>query len=879
MQGKRRIALVCFMAAFTLAVFAAFLPANGAVGALAESEYSTDLVQTEATVTKVGVYQNYPYFWFQIPESDYANAGSSYSIKNNLEAWQEGFTQTKYIHVLAQFADTLFSKIEMDGKLISERITSFDGKDPYFNLWNQVTPSFSFNAISQPQSSVIVYAGATFPSHAYVADIVAGGTGEGKPVYVIKENAYFLKISDAWTPVTEAEFYNVAVGGISTVTKDGASYLTVTPSGANFGSGETDLSAYAEKLNALNTLDYIKVGDTKLSETAELSGKKLSDLAPCYNAGGSTGFSFKVNVDTAKTVTVLEGCQIPTLKYLNGEASFVYTANKEITFVYNTIDNVWAEYIPDQDITANFISAHYEDWSDGVKICFDTNYRLADVGNGSFLVDSTKYKVFLDYITVNGKSINEINTENSGNTYSYTTFPGSMGGRYATAAYILLTNHGTDGNRFNIYLHKDYYATLDSVTVGVSEDFLYFDGVSNHTVTKAVEFRDVYGSFISTDLIKGYAEITASVNTASSLIREDGSASIRVDLTEVDFTNIGYGLNEQDAEAVFANVKINGVSAKDINDKTDTSAYDWSVCPPFNYGAAYQKPVNVYFTNGFMNVRIHPAYVAGVIGDQAIEITVESGVEVFDTDDGYCYKIAQTVSGTAIPARYVVTFVDGQTTVGSIKLLAGQTINYGKYLAEKDHYTFLGWVEEDGTAASTAMPEENYTVYSAFEAVKYSVTFVNDGVQVGEAQYYTVENASVTAPELPAAPEHYTLAWEEYDLDFTNVTVNAVKTAIEYTVTFTDGETVVATETYTVDDPYVTLPEVPAKEGYKAGWENVSLDGGDKTVNAVYELIEQPSREVITVGGGCGSVASGAAVIGLGLLAVASIILKAKAKN
>ncbi len=59
----------------------------------------------------------------------------------------------------------------------------------------------------------------------------------------------------------------------------------------------------------------------------------------------------------------------------------------------------------------------------------------------------------------------------------------------------------------------------------------------------------------------------------------------------------------------------------------------------------------------------------------------------------------------------------------------------------------------------------------------------------------------------------------------------------EYNITFVaDGETV-STAKYIDDTAEITVPEVPAKNGYNGTWETYELNGGDKTVNAVYEAI------------------------------------------
>lgn len=115
---------------------------------------------------------------------------------------------------------------------------------------------------------------------------------------------------------------------------------------------------------------------------------------------------------------------------------------------------------------------------------------------------------------------------------------------------------------------------------------------------------------------------------------------------------------------------------------------------------------------------------------------------------------------------------------------------------------------------------------------EYTVTFVADGQTVG-TQKYTVENKNITEPQVPAK-EGYTGMWEDYTLTTGDVTVNAVYAANQYTVTFKADDVVVDTCTYTVEEKNVTVPQVPAKTGYTGAWEEYSLTTGNVTVNAVY---------------------------------------------
>lgn len=157
---------------------------------------------------------------------------------------------------------------------------------------------------------------------------------------------------------------------------------------------------------------------------------------------------------------------------------------------------------------------------------------------------------------------------------------------------------------------------------------------------------------------------------------------------------------------------------------------------------------------------------------------------------------------------YILTAVaDGKTE--TVSLLYGKEINIAT--PSKEDYDFIGWTPE----LPSAMPAENVTVTAVFEPTEYSVSFIAENKTVA-TEKYTVENRIITEPEVPAKAGH-TGVWEKYELNSGNVTVNAVYTPKEYSVTWiVDG--VETTEALIYGDE-IKAPDAPVKTGYTfAGW-------------------------------------------------------------
>ena len=224
-------------------------------------------------------------------------------------------------------------------------------------------------------------------------------------------------------------------------------------------------------------------------------------------------------------------------------------------------------------------------------------------------------------------------------------------------------------------------------------------------------------------------------------------------------------------------IYVNGMSLWDINTTVDDSSYVYVTGDMPNTTAEqdgykiYSNPTFIYAEKGGHTLRVHVH--KDYIGDaNEIVVKVARGYK----NDGAAIAVGEDVTATVWKKPINVT-IDGVAQEGLV---------YGDKVAKPEDPT----KEEAG----------------------YTYTFVNWYV-VGTDNVYDFE----AALEADVAIES-----------------RFTKEAIEYTVTFVaDGETV-AEETYTVEDKEITVPEVPAKEGYIGSWEAYELTTGDVTVNAVY---------------------------------------------
>lgn len=192
-----------------------------------------------------------------------------------------------------------------------------------------------------------------------------------------------------------------------------------------------------------------------------------------------------------------------------------------------------------------------------------------------------------------------------------------------------------------------------------------------------------------------------------------------------------------------------------------------------------------------------------------------------------------------------VTFLIDGELFASIKCEKGDPIASVKDI--KTGYEFYGWYKDENFLTKwdfeKERAEEDLTLYGYRKPINYSVTFIAEG-QTVIVEHYTVENKSVTAPDVPEKP-HYFGKWESFEPNIGDITVNAVYTPIEYTVEFKADGKIVDTKNYTVENKDITPPIVPERNGYSGVWEQKEINYGNITINAVYTLINYTAEFIV----------------------------------
>ena len=186
------------------------------------------------------------------------------------------------------------------------------------------------------------------------------------------------------------------------------------------------------------------------------------------------------------------------------------------------------------------------------------------------------------------------------------------------------------------------------------------------------------------------------------------------------------------------------------------------------------------------------------------------------------------VNAIYTPIEYNATFMVDETVVDIVPYNVRDGLKKVPVVPIREHYA--------GRWEPYLLLGGDITINAIYAPIEYTVTFVSGG-NVVATESYDILHWEVNVPDVPPL-EHYTGEWEPYSLQGADITVTAIYTPIEYTITFLVNDEVVAELPYTVLDIDITIPDLPEMKHYIGEWEDYSLEGGDVIVNAIFRPIE-----------------------------------------
>ncbi len=249
------------------------------------------------------------------------------------------------------------------------------------------------------------------------------------------------------------------------------------------------------------------------------------------------------------------------------------------------------------------------------------------------VMDNANYMYIQDYITINGKTVREINASTDVSKYVFSTFPSSVADQYKVPVIVLAS-----GDQFDVKVHKDYVKALGNVDIIIEVK----KGLS---IANKKRISEVTAN-VNQKLVekKSIVDITKKVNISEWV--NTGTAG-ELQCTFIDFgknvlsNDIAYGaMDNANYMYIQDYITINGKKVSQINKETNTKKYVFSTFPS-TADAKYQVPVMLLVEDGKMTVKIHRTYLES-LKEETIEIAVLKGFEV--VNGSKTYQVTKKVS-------------------------------------------------------------------------------------------------------------------------------------------------------------------------------------------------------------------------------------------
>jgi hypothetical protein len=244
-------------------------------------------------------------------------------------------------------------------------------------------------------------------------------------------------------------------------------------------------------------------------------------------------------------------------------------------------------------------------------------------------------------------------------------------------------------------------------------------------------------------------------------------------------------------------------------------------------------------------------------------VTDEDGEIIETPNNGFMMPASDvTVTATYTVNNYTITYMDGNS------ILAQDTVAFGATITPianptKEGYTFTGW----NPALPTTMPANDLIVNAQWQINSYDITInqVTGGTITVSFAGETVTSYVSTTTDTSAIFETWIQLSETTDDGYTfgnfvvttadgtpietpnngfmmpasDVTVTATYTVNNYTITYMDGNSILAQDTFAFGATITPIAN-PTKEGYTfTGWDPAlptTMPANDVTVNAQWQI-------------------------------------------
>lgn len=477
-----------------------------------------------------------------------------------------------------------------------------------------------------------------------------------------------------------------------------------------------------------------------------------------------------------------------------------------------------------------------------------------------------KSEYYSDYIDPTGHTFTTVETEPTCESEGYTTHTCSGCGYEYVDSTVSALEHSyeiieqidaTCVSEGSISYECKNCGVSYSETLDVKEhDYTYSATVIEENCDE--QGYTIYNCECGETLIDDYVDATghdyAITEQSTVTCTEDGFTVYKCSICDDAYTETEYSQGHQFefVETVEAACLTSGYTLKvcstcgcehysDVIPPKDHTLGEWEALRDENGNLTGQREVNCLYCD-FVLTEENPSHSVSFIVDGEIYNSYECAYDDMLTipDDpikeGYTFVSWTPAIPESMPdmdmeftavfeaITYTATFMEGETVVGTDEFTVEDTELDLSVVEYREGYEY---VYDDYEIAAN-----DIVINGRYDVITYTATFVIDGETVS-AQQFTVEDMTIEEPEI-SHKDGYTYAWEEYEVQLADFTVNAIYTPIVYTATFMDGETVVGTDEFTVEDTILDYPETTVKEHYDWVWDDYEIIADNITVAGGY---------------------------------------------
>ena len=398
-------------------------------------------------------------------------------------------------------------------------------------------------------------------------------------------------------------------------------------------------------------------------------------------------------------------------------------------------------------------------------LTFNTAY-----GEWTWLMDNITY--LQDYILVNGRSVAEIQKEDSKDGINFAGSPIQGNANYDFLVMPQFVAAASE-SYVSVNINKDWAAangiTPTTIELSIKEGFAYqgADGKIYRTSN----------AFITPLPAAGQAAFdTSRINATFS---ENGIGIFEIGTENLDMSvlNCGWHLSQctgvgQVNEGLENYLFINGKSVAEYNAMDDTGWTYEGIAWPNDFHSAFHKPIVMNFADNKLQIFIHPELAKTL---NYVDFSISQELIYNNAELTHRYKIPALEEVNLWAKDVSVTVVTGNPRLDPNASVT-TTYKYGATIVldtpTAEGKTFAGWIDVNGNSVDASFEAtEDTAIYASWNVEAYTVTIKQEGeadktftfgVETVEGIDCPVESVAWNlASYLPEDTADYTYAWAE----------------------------------------------------------------------------------------------------------------------